>query len=240
MIFLRHAIHCVRTYWPNSIIHIHIMIRFILTSFVIRCNSYPVTQPSPWEIVYLDLFADFSIGSVDELSLRYDISVDREYETEIFEKDCETLITDIDVTLTGATRNHKDANHDTLVLAYGMDKSAIASSSLWNAASNQLELCQVVGVIIPATETDPKMVVVEDARALTIDFDLSVDFQFEADLEAEACQCDGVQSFTCSSSPLLPNQELFVCIWSVSSDMEIDFLDSMVSSIVTRFAFSGC
>ena len=89
------------------------------------------------------------------------------------------------------------------------------------------------------------MVITEDERILSVEFDMSVDFLFDTDLEAgfvgtgssstnvddyvQACKCDGVQSFSCdNASPILPNQELFVCIRSVSSDMEIDFLDSMV------------
>ena len=45
----------------------------------------------------------------------------------------------------------------------------------------------------------------------------------------EACRCDGAQSFTCNTDTLLPNGDLFICVKSVSSDVEVDFLDSMVS-----------
>ena len=46
-----------------------------------------------------------------------------------------------------------------------------------------------------------------------------------------ACKCDGAQYFNCNENvPLAPNNELFVCIWSIrSSEVEIDYLDSMVS-----------
>jgi len=104
----------------------------------------------------------------------------------------------------------------------------------------------VVDLFIPANNTLPKMVIEEDKRNLVIAFDLSVDFQLDNDLGAgnvgegagstnvdsyvEACKCDGVQSFTCDSSPLLPNRELFVCIKSMSPDVEIDTLNSMVVS----------
>ena len=103
----------------------------------------------------------------------------------------------------------------------------------------------MVDLFIPANNTLPKMVIEEDKRNLVIAFDLSVDFQLDNDLGAgnvgegagstnvdsyvEACKCDGVQSFTCDSSPLLPNRELFVCIKSMSPDVEIDTLNSMVS-----------
>jgi len=45
----------------------------------------------------------------------------------------------------------------------------------------------------------------------------------------EACRCDGAQSFTCNTDTLFPNADLFICVKSVSSDVEVDFLDSMVS-----------
>ena len=92
------------------------------------------------------------------------------------------------------------------------------------------------------------MVIVEDKQVLTIDPDISVDFQFDNDLGAgsvgrgagstyidsyvETCKCDGVQSFTYDSSTLLPNIELIVCTRSVYSDAEIDFLGSIVSCIM--------
>ena len=107
----------------------------------------------------------------------------------------------------------------------------------------------MVDLFIPANNTLPKMVIEEDKRNLVIAFDLSVDFQLDNDLGAgnfgegagstnvdsyvEACKCDGVQSFTCDSSPLLPNKELIVCIKSVSPDVEIDILNSMVNFSVS-------
>ena len=42
----------------------------------------------------IDIFTDFSVNSSDELQVVYEISVDREYETELFENDYETSITD--------------------------------------------------------------------------------------------------------------------------------------------------
>ena len=186
--------------------------------------------------------ADFSLESYDELSLQYEFSANRAFETAIFKKDCEEEIDDLNVALTSNTWP-KNEYYDSLSLTYDIDKAAIANSSLWNPATNMLELCQVVRLVIP----EPRMVIHTDKRVLSIKFDLSADFQFDTALLAgsieeesgstnldsfvEACRCDGVQSFACAQSTdtLLPNEELFVCIWSVSPDVEIDSLYTMVS-----------
>ena len=122
----------------------------------------------------------------------------------------------------------------------------IANSSIWNASTSEIVICQVVQLIVPAADGIPeKMVISEDTRILAIDFDLSVDFEInnttlgEATIESgagsadvtsyvEACKCDGAESFTCNADALVPNSELFVCIKSKSSDVKINFVDSMV------------
>ena len=45
----------------------------------------------------------------------------------------------------------------------------------------------------------------------------------------EACTCEGV-SFVCHNNALMPNADLIVCIKVISSDVEIDVLDRMVSA----------
>jgi len=200
---------------------------------------------SLWDIIYLDLFTDFGASSIDELEIGYDISVDREFETILLQDNCESPIDDIGVVnLTKTTMYPKDEFHQTLVLSYDFNKTALAGSSIWNDATDQIEVCQIVRLIIPAEGPLPKMVIIEDKRVLTISFDLSAGFQIINALEAgsieegsgstnvdsylEACKCNSVQTFTCDASPLQPNEELIVCIWSVSSDIEVSSLDSMI------------
>ena len=194
----------------------------------------------------MGLSADFGADSVDELQIGYKIAVTRDYETEILNSDCETKITGIDVLLTNAVRTDRNAAYDTLALSYDFDKSSITSSSIWDAESNQIEVCQIVRLIIPQNDSDPKMVITEDKRTLTMNFDLNVDFELDNDLGAgatktgsglanvdnyvEAFKCTGDQ-FTPDPSPLLPNNDLIVCVRSVDADVQIDSLDSMVSSI---------
>lgn len=47
------------------------------------------------------------------------------------------------------------------------------------------------------------------------------------DSYVEACKCDGWETFNCNTDVLVPNSELVICIKSVSSDVKIDFLDSV-------------
>ena len=42
-----------------------------------------------------------------------------------------------------------------------------------------------------------------------------------------ACKCDNMTSFACNTDPLAPNEVLNVCIWSVSTDVEIATLNSL-------------
>ena len=171
--------------------------------------------------------------------------MDRDYETELFESDCETPIPTITITLTSDSTQPKTAFHNTLSLAYDIDRDEIVSSNIWNEETNTIEVCQVVRLFIPASDIDNKMVIVFDERVMTLAVGMSANFTLSNDLEAtsagagsgetnvnsyvQACKCDGVQ-FNCNSDPLLPNTDLAVCVWSVDSEVEIDFLDSMVSS----------
>lgn len=191
------------------------------------------------------MVADFSVNSTHELQMSYDITVLRSYDYFVFESGCESEITDVSVTITDIGRDPKDASHDTLRLAIDVDKTNIAGSSIWNEDENQLELCVAVQLLLD----DPYMVVVEDKREMTIAFDMIADFNFTNDLGAgsiesgsgstnvddyvRACKCGGPDSFACDSSPLPPNAQLHVCVWSLDTDVEIKTIDSMVSTRLT-------
>ena len=118
----------------------------------------------------------------------YDISVDREYETAIYKKGCVEPIDDISITLVSSTRSPKNNFHDSLVLAYDIDKDAVAGSSLWNSDTKQLELCLVVDLVIPESGSEPKWLMQSDARDMAIDFDLYVDFDIGNGLGEEGIQ----------------------------------------------------
>ena len=45
------------------------------------------------------------------------------------------------------SQESKDDSHDRLTLAYNFEKSAIASSSVWNVTTSTLEVCQVIEIM---------------------------------------------------------------------------------------------
>ena len=135
-----------------------------------------------------------------------------------------------------------------LVLEYDFNKSEVPRRTISDATTSQIEICQVVRLILPVPQPGQNMTISEDKIALTIDFDLWVDFVLSENVEVEAeaigigsdttniddyiqaCKCGGAGDFVCNQDTLLPNEKLHVCIKSVSPDVEIDLLDSLVST----------
>ena len=87
-------------------------------------------------------------------------------------------------------------------------------------------------------------VIKEDVRDIDIAFDYQIDFSSnegslqEAALSSgsstttvdnyvQSCTCDDASSFTCNTDALGPNSLLNICVKSLSSDMEIDFLNDL-------------
>ena len=64
-----------------------------------------------WGIKYSWMWVDFGLHSYDELSVFYNIEINRAFETDIYESDYKTPITDIEVTLISAESYPKKANH---------------------------------------------------------------------------------------------------------------------------------
>lgn len=175
--------------------------------------------------------------------MKYVIGKNRTFETLLYERDCVSNITGIMVNSTKAKTNI-NMTHDLLTLSYSIDKSAIANSTIWNSTDNKIEICQIVNLIVPASHGRQKMTVVEDIRQVDIDFDLSADFTVENELGAgtieaaagetnvssyvKACKCKSADNFTCTLDALVPNTQLYVCIKSVSSDVKVKQLKSMV------------
>jgi len=87
-------------------------------------------------------------------------------------------------------------------------------------------------------------VIIEDKRGIDIDFNLTANFEIKdtslaaatvntnntsADVSSyiESCKCSP-NSFACNTDDLDPNERLFVCIYSQSTDVGIASLESMV------------
>jgi hypothetical protein len=190
-----------------------------------------------WDINFLQLITDFSNGSTDEITLKYEIGMGRIYQVDLFDKGCAVPIegTTID---TNSFTTAKDSNHDYLDVLLDLDKSTIATSNLWNQLSNKIELCIRLQLLSGSN------VIKEDARDIYIAFDYQIDFSSNegslkqaslssgsstttVDNYVQACTCDNASSFTCNTDALGPNSLLNICVKSISSDMEIDYLNDL-------------
>lgn len=206
-----------------------------------------LANPAIWDIDFQSVAANFSLSSEEELVMKYNIGKDRQYNHTLLQSDCSTPITGIDITTNASTEAISgNDTYSLLILSNSIDKSNIANSSIWNATSSQIELCQKVQLYLNSTVTGGEdYVLAEDIREIDIGFDLSADFSTTGELGAatindaksnttvasyvDACQCS-VDSFDCINSPsaLVPNTELIVCIYSTSSEVLIKTLESMI------------
>lgn len=203
---------------------------------VLFASNVSATIPN-WDINFLQIITDFDNGSTDEITLKYEIGMDRTYEIDLFDKGCTEPITGTTI-VTNATTTPKDSNHDYLDVRLDLDKSTIASSNIWNLLASKIEMCTQLRLLSGSN------VIKEYARDISIAFDYQIDFTSnegslrEASLSSEsstttvenyvqACTCDDATSFTCNTDTLGPNSLLNICVQSISSDMEIDFLNSL-------------
>lgn len=135
----------------------------------------------------------------------------------------------------------KDASHDSLEVLIDIDKTTIASSNVWDAMNSRIQLCARVQL-----KAADGMVISEDSRDIDVDFDMLVDFDTassanfnQAQLSSgsstatvenyvSACTCDSASSFTCNTNTISSDSILNVCIKSLSADMNIDYIQSLV------------
>ena len=231
--------------------------------------TFEPSTPCPtdvWQINFNSLLANFTSSSDTELIVKYDIgknppsdgSTTGRYKTILYEKDCTTEINTSGVepllfSLTDSgriTKSPEDPIYDAIDLLYDVNKTMIATSSVWNATTDEIELCQVVQ-LIEQSATLGEMVIQEDKRIITIEFDLTADFDFGIDLEEAALTSangtadvgDYISAFKCDEnfeqdgSPLVANDELYLCIESSSFDVEISEIETMVR---TNCVSLGC
>jgi len=198
-----------------------------------------------WSIVFHNMTADFIADSDKELVMIYQISRGRTFKHTLYAGGCANLTTitglaaGIDYNVTNGTTMGQ-GGMDTLQLDYSFNKAKIASSNIWDSSSDNIELCQVVELIEQSTDLG-EMIIVSDKRNVTIDFNLTASFNLDIDLKEAALtsantstsvqdyltayQCN--ESFENDTSPLVANGQLFVCIKSSSTDVEIERIDSM-------------
>jgi len=188
-----------------------------------------------WSLDFVRVCSNFGVSSDEELVLVYEAFGNNTFVSNLFAGDCESNITNITVTPSPIDYNSTTGE---LVLGYNFNKSQIAGSNIWNATTGEIEVCQVVQSILP-----PNMVIKEDKRVLTIDFDLNVEYNIsgvglapetinandtdsDVDSYIESCKCSK-DSYACTTDPVAPNEQIYLCIYSKSAVVGITELVSM-------------
>lgn len=141
-------------------------------------------EAANWDIHFVNVTTDLSADSADEILLRFDVGKDRVHSAALLARGCKDSITGVEANATDPVRSPKDDNHDLLSLGYSLDKSSLAGSNMWNNATNRMEFCHVLKLIlVPANETldRPMFEVAADVREITVDVDLSANFSFTQD-----------------------------------------------------------
>lgn len=137
--------------------------------------------------------ADFGKDSPHEIEVQYEMGINRQYEIELLAFDCESPITGMmnrPLNLVNITSKvdtiENDNEHELLTLQYDLDKSLLSGSNIWNTATNEVQLCQVVRLMYypdndEAGEEDEPWIITQDKRPLSIYIDLSVGFTIGGD-----------------------------------------------------------
>jgi hypothetical protein len=204
------------------------------------------TGPSqgPWEIKFSSIVADFSYNSTDELVLTYLMGQGHNFEYMLYAGSCNSPsnITDIAHQHKDTISSTTDKKMSNLTIEYSFNKSSIAESNIWNETSKSIEICQILQLTLK-NDRGQQMIITEDKRDISVDFDLTYNYEIqdvaleEAAINAnetstnvagyiKSCKCTA-DSFTCDGRPLLPNDQLFLCIYSISVDVGIANLESM-------------
>jgi len=214
------------------------------------------TETDVWQVFFAGIDANFTSASGTELSLKFDIgknppsdnSSTGRYKTKLYKQDCATEIATsgpgpllFNLTDNGRiVKSPANSTFDSIDLLYNVNKTMIASNSVWNSTTKEINICQEVQLIQQSAALG-ELVIVEDKRVVTIKFDLSANFTLDVDMQEGALTSasgaagidDYVSAYKCNerfiadSSPLAPNGELFVCINSSSTDVEIKEIEAM-------------
>jgi len=135
-----------------------------------------------------------------------------------------------------------------LTVTHDINKSLLGNSSIYNATTNKLNVCQRIKLVLKTSDADgstSNMIIVEDVREIEVDFDLDFDYtiydtslaaatieqnqtEINFDSYIEAYKCNLGENYAPDNNPLAPNTMLHICIHSLSSDVLIDALESMV------------
>jgi hypothetical protein len=205
--------------------------------------------PFPWFIEFEGLAANFSAFSHNELTLEYLFSKTREVQVDALQmKRCEEKVSVNNPGLIVASNSTKTDSTNTtskkLIITHDIDTSLLGNSSIYNATTKKLSVCQRVKLVLKTD--DFNMTIMEDVRDIEVDFDLDFNYTTDTTLKEatiegnetktnvnnyiEAYKCNPDANYAPDNSPLAPNTRLHLCIRSLSSDVLIDNLESMIAT----------
>jgi len=218
--------------------------------FVLVPTGAPTSSPTPnpWQISFIEMRPNFGANSVEELELDYQVGRGRDVVHALYAGNCNpntnpVAINGLQYNVTNTTGTPSNGM-EPLTLSYSFDKSSITGSNIWNKNETKIELCQVVQ--LTAEGRNGRMVITEDLRNITVDFDMGVNFSIDGNVNLTGADINNEQqntslseyvtAFKCNglgtpknTDPLAPNTELNVCIESASSSVQIDKIVNMVS-----------
>jgi len=205
-------------------------------------------QDQDWLIDFNGLDTNFSISSYNEIALEYLFSQTREVQVDPLQmKGCEEEVSVDNPDLVHSSFTETDFNNTSkkLTITYDIDQSLLGNSSIYNATTKELNVCQRVKLVLKTG--DSNMTIVEDVRKIEVDFDLDYNYTISDNTLAaatikenetntnvnnyiQAHKCNPDDNYASDDRALAPNTRLHLCIRSISSDVLIDTLDSMTAT----------
>ena len=194
-----------------------------------------------WDLELTSVDSNFDKGSADEITLNYKIGKNREYNVLVLTKGCKEEIDEgVIINQTSSISDiEDDSSNSELQVSVDIEKNAIVGSNAW--IDEMVKLCVSLQLISGAN------VMKELKRDIEVDLNFKNEFETEADANftqislgsnatssavddyINACTCDGNnEPFQCNTNSLGVNDWLNVCVESLDTEMEIDYLDSLM------------
>ena len=125
-------------------------------------SSRPSTIIPNWDLTFLGTDTDFSIGSTNEITFKYEIGAGRTYEFALFAPGCMDDVIGLNYNTTTVT-NAASAVTDNLDVLLDVESvSNIRESNIWSDITSRIEMCIALELV------SPTMVVKRDTRNIAI------------------------------------------------------------------------
>ena len=193
----------------------------------------------------MSFLADLSVSSMEELKLTYAIGRNCTYVPTLYQSDCTKSIQDVDINST-SQKVYYNTTHDMVSVFHSIDKAGIGNSTIWDATNSTMQVCQVIDVILPASQSggNGKMVISRGKHKLSVKVDTEALFNISAALAGGvvsnetrtvdvssyvmAFRCKSPDDYTSDDSALGPNDAIYICVMSKSNDVKVDNIITMV------------